>query len=799
MSNGANRLYEFGPYRIDPSRNLLLRGSQPVPLTSKAFETLLTLVERSEQDVSKEELMRKLWPDTFVEEANLVQHISMVRKALGETPQDRRYVITLPGRGYRFAEKVRTISREGTDLLASHVASSGVMEQTKEWFMPGISTLPPVRRRPWLAILASTVAIATLTTITLFTVYRHKSIALGEADSVVVADFANSTGDPVFDDTLKTALNVSLRQSPFLNVLSDSEVAKTLQLMTLPANTSLTSEVARQLCQRAGSKAYVSGAIGSLGSEYVLGLKAVNCRTGDTLVQEQLTAATKEKVLTELGEGATKLRRGLGESLATVQRFDVPLAEATTPSLEALKAYTVARGLFKEKGIAASLPYMQRAIALDPNFAKAYEELGFEYGNLGEVERAKEYFTKAYESREHASEREKLEIAAAYYSSVTGEVDKAVQAHQEAIENYPRDGAFYLNLSVEYGGQGQYEKAVEVARKGLLLASDQRRYYECLSSYALALQHLDEARQISRDAVTRKLDDFGVHMNLYILGFWRGDSAAMAEQLNWFASKPEYETYGLALVSDTEAYAGHVAKARELTERALDSARRVDNKESGAIWLANAALLEAAYGNKGEARKLGAEALKLAGASQGAESEAALAFAMTGDTWRAKSLAKDLARRFPLDTQMHSIWLPAVQAQLALDRNSPDWALNHLQAALPIEFGNVPFGNNISCLYPVYLRGQAYLAAGQGRAAAAEFGKILDHSGMVWNCWTGALAQLGVARANALQSKASQGAEADAARVRALAAYRDFLTLWKDADPDVPILKQAKAEYAKLQ
>jgi tetratricopeptide (TPR) repeat protein len=272
----------------------------------------------------------------------------------------------------------------------------------------------------------------------------------------------------------------------------------------------------------------------------------------------------------------------------------------------------------------------------------------------------------------------------------------------------------------------------------------------------------------------------------------------MAEQQQWLAGKPE-ENFGLALASDTEAYAGHVGKARELTKRAVESAIKADSKENGAISQAIAAQREAAYGNAAEARQTAAEALKLAPASQGVESEVALAFAMAGDTARAESLAQDLNKRFPLDTQMQSLWLPAIQSQVALDRKNPASALNTLQAASPIELGEIGFVVNISCLYHVYVRGEAYLAAGQGSAAAAEFQKILDHSGIVWNCWTGALARLGVARANALQARTSQGADADAARVRALAAYKDFLTLWKAADPDVPILKEAKAEYAKLQ
>jgi tetratricopeptide (TPR) repeat protein len=399
--------------------------------------------------------------------------------------------------------------------------------------------------------------------------------------------------------------------------------------------------------------------------------------------------------------------------------------------------------------------------------------------------------------REHASEREKLGIAAEYYHVVTGELDKAAQTYQEAIESYPRSVGVYGNLGIVYGAQGQYEKAAEVTRQALRLAPGRSYLYGNLANYALALQRFDEARQTIHDAQARKLDDLVLHNALYALAFLGADSAAMAEQQQWFAGKPE-ENSGLALASDTEAYGGHLGKARELTKRAVDSAIRADSKENGAIWQANAALQQAAYSNPAEARQSAAEALKLATASQGVESEATLAFAMAGDTARAKSLAQDLGKRYPLDTQMQSLWLPAIQAQLALNKKNPAAALNALQAASPIELGQILFVANISCLYPVYLRGEAYLAAGQGSAAAAEFQKILDHSGIVWNCWTGALAHLGVARADALQAKTSQGADADAARVRALAAYKDFLTLWKDADPDIPILKQAKAEYAKL-
>ena len=628
---------------------------------------------------------------------------------------------------------------------------------------------------------------------------RQATHRLTDKDTIVLADFANNAGDPVFDDTLKTALSVALNQSPFLNVLSDNKVAATLKLMTRPRDTKLTPDVARELCQRAGSKVYLAGSIASLGNQYVLGLKAVNCQSGDPVAEEQVTAASKEKVLDALGEAASNLRGELGESLATVQKFDVPLAEATTSSLEALKAYSLGRKAANEKGSAAALPYHQRAIELDPNFAMGYAVVGGDYYNFGELGRASEYFTKAFELRERASEREKLSITARYYQSVTGELDKAVQTYQEAIESYPRDWPAYGNLGVAFAEQGQYEKAVEVTKQALRLAPDRVSNYGNLVNFTLALQRFDGARQSVHETQARKLDSFLLHNALYALAFLSSDSEAMAEQQQWLAGKPEYENFGLALASDTEAYAGHLGNARELTKRAADSAIRADNKENGALWLDNAALEQAAYGDAAEARQSAAEALKLAPTSQGVEVEATLALAMAGDTARAESLAQDLGKRFPLDTQMQSLWLPAIQAQLALDKKNPAAAVTALQAASPIELGSISFVANISCLYPTYVRGEAYLAAGQGSAAAAEFQKILDHSGIVWNCWTGALAHLGVARANALQAKTTQGADADAARVRALAAYKDFLTLWKDADPDIPILKQAKAEYAKLQ
>ncbi len=714
---------------------------------------------------------------------------------------------TETGRARAATSGTVAVSQEGGSQVnqpPSPASGSSAVAPTPSSSAVRVADAPVAGRKLWKILVPAAVILVAVAMAGAF-YFRSRQTAhrLTDKDTIVLADFANSTGDPVFDDTLKTALSVSLNQSPFLNVLPENKVAATLKLMTRPRDTKLTRDVAREVCQRADSKAYIAGSIASLGNEYVLGLKAMNCQSGDPLAEQQVTAASKEKVLDALGEAASKLRGELGESLATVQKFDVPLAEATTSSLEALKAFTMARKAVNEKGAAAALPYAQRAIELDPNFAMGYEVVGNDYASLGELGRASDYFAKAFQLREHASEREKLSIAANYYQNATGELDKAAQTYQEEIESYPRYFAAYGNLGNVYGAQGQYEKAVEVTKKSVRLAPERLAAYESLANHTLALQRFDETRQAIHDGQGQRLDNFILHNALYALAFLGADSAAMAEEQQWFAGKPE-ENFGLSLASDTDAYAGHLGKARELTKRAVDSAIRADSKENGAIWQAIAAQREAAFGYAAEARQSAAEALKLVPNSQGVEVEAALAFAIAGDTAKAESLAQDLGKRFPLDTQVQSLWLPAIQAQLALNKKNPASALTALRAATSrVELGTVSFVCNISCLYPTYVRGEAYLAAGQGKDAAAEFQKIIDHSGIVWNCWTGALAHLGVARANALQSRTlqaqGQGAEADLARTRALAAYKDFLTLWKDADPDIRILKQAKTEYAKLQ
>jgi eukaryotic-like serine/threonine-protein kinase len=758
------RTIRFGAFEVNLTTGELRKHGLRLKLQDQPFQVLTMLLARQGQLVTREEIRKRLWPSgTFVDFDNgLNAAINRLREALGDSAENPRFIETHPRRGYRF------------------VASASSDDRKER----AISN--PVRKM----VVAMAIVFVTGAAVAAGFFWRAQRMRrLTEKDTIVLADFANTTGDAVFDDTLKTALSVSLRQSPFLNVLSDSQVAKNLQLMTRAASSKLTPEVARELCLRAGSKAYIAGSIGSLGTEYVLGLKAVNCQNGDTLSEEQITAVSKENVLNVLGGAASKLRRELGESLATVEKYDAPLEQVTTSSLEALKAYSVGMKTSREQGPAPALAYHRHAIELDPNFAMGYSAVGGVYASLDEVGRASEYFTKAFQMREHTGEREKLVITAHYYANVTGELDRAAQTLREEIESYPREANAYVNLAIVYGSQGQYEKASEIDRQAIRLAPDLSSVPPNLAHHSLALQHFDETRQIINEAQAKRIDDFYSHNVLYALAFLGMNSAAMSEQQEWYVDKPQFENWGLALASDTEGYAGHLRKARELTKRAVDSAVRADNKENGAILQAIAAQREAAYGNVNEARQTAAKALKLAPASLGTESEAALAFAMAGDTPRAKSLAQDLGQRFPLDTQMQSLWLPVIQTQLELNRKNPAPALNSLQAASPIELGQIRFVINISCLYPVYVRGEAYLAAGKGSAAAAEFQRILDHSGIVWNCWTGALAHLGLARANAIQGNT----------VKAKRAYQDFLALWKDADPDIPILIAAMAEYAKLK
>ena len=668
--------------------------------------------------------------------------------------------------------------KRDTDTGRVLAASSGSVAAMRE------SGTHAAKRNLWKVVVPSVVVAAALIAGGLY--YRsHRAKPLTDKDTIVLADFDNRTNDPVFDGTLKTALNVSLNQSPFLNVLSDNKVGATLKRMARPPDTRLTPDVAREVCQRADSKAYLTGSIASLGSQYVLGLKVVNCQSGDVLAQEQVTAAGKEKVLDALGEAASKLRGELGESLPTVQKFDTPLAEATTTSLEALKAYTMGKTIWYEKGSAPSIPFYKRAIELDPSFVAAYALLSERYSDLGQPSLALEYATKAYQLRDRVSEREKL-VTSAIYFNATGEIEKQAQMYELWEASYPRDAAqISESLGNIYLELGQLDKALAKYQEGTRLAPNLVSYTNLVGSY-LTLNRLGEAKSALDEAFGQKLDAGSLRENLYLLAFLQGDAAVMEQQLAWGAGKPGDEDLLLSAQSDTEAYYGRMRQARDFSRRAVDSAVRADSKEAGASWQVNAALREAELGNAALAKQGVAAALALA-PGRDVKTVAALTLARIGEAPRAKALAEELEKDYPTNTLLKLYWLPTINAAIEISEGNSSRAIVDLEPAAPYELG--VGGTFIGSLYPAYVRGQAYLLAHNGAAAAAEFQKLLDHRGIVQNFVTGSLAHLQIGRAYAMQGDTE----------KAKAAYKDFLTLWKDADPNIPILKEAKAEYAKLQ
>ena len=637
------------------------------------------------------------------------------------------------------------------------------------------------KRNLWKIVLPSAVVLVALIAGGLY--FRsNRAKPLTDRDTVVLSDFTNTTSDSVFDGTLRQGLSSQLEQSPFLNLLSDQQVAKTLALMAQPKDSRLTSELAREVCQRTASSATIEGSISSLGSEYVVGLKAVNCHSGDLLANEQATANSKEEVLKALGEAASKLREKLGESLASVQKYDAPAESVTTPSLEALQAYTLGVQAMIGKGdYTAAVPLFQHAISLDPNFAMAYARLGTCYNDLGQRERAIENTRKAYELRERVSEREKFYIASHYEHLSVGNLEAARKTYELWAQTYPRDYVPIGNLGVIYQQLGDYEKQLVANQESLKLNPGVANSYGNLVDGYLNADRLDEAKATAQEAQARHLDPPAIHFFLYTVDFLQHDAAGMEREAAAVMGKPGFEDAMLAGESQTAGYAGQFAKKRELLRRAVDSASRADEKETAAGYQADAAIHEAMSGNAAFAKQQAQAALALSN-GRDVQGYSAIALALAGDSAQATRLGDDLAKRFPEDTLVLSEYLPMIHGAAALESGNAAKAVEALAAATPYEL-SVLFP-----AYPAYIRGVAYLKLGQG-SAAAEFRKILDHPGVVQNDPLGALAHLGLARAYALSGDTT----------KARTAYQDFLALWKDADPDIPILKDAKAEYAKLQ
>jgi len=673
---------------------------------------------------------------------------------------------------YQHASEIRSDLQRLKRDTESHTSAATVTSE-----FPGTSrSVPRARRKPgW--ILAS-IAVAAAIAGGLY--YRgHQAKPLSEKDTVVLGDFENKTGDPVFDDALKQALAVALAQSPFLNVVSDRKIGDTLQMMGRSPKEHINGDVGREVCVRTGSKALLGGSVSSLGSHYLIDLNAIACNTGDTLTKEQAEATSKEDVLKALSRASSSLRTKLGESLPSVQKFSV--SEVTTSSLEALKSYTVGLKTALDNGDAPAIPFFKQAIELDPNFPMAYAQLSTSYGNLSEQSLALENATKAYQLRDRVSELEKLWITATYFSA-TGEAEKEAETYKIWIANYPRHATPHGNLATTYNELGQYDKAVVESKEAVRLSSaDVIAYVDLLMAY-LNLNQFDDAKATADQALANKLDGGLLRLYMYQLAFQRNDTSKMQQQVAWGTGKPGDEDPLLSAQADTEAYYGRMTRSRDFARRAVESAIRADAKEAAGLWEIGAALREAEVGNRDLAKRDVAAALALS-TGRDAKTQAALALALVNDVGRAQALEDQVNKDYPPRNLVQLFWIPTVKAQIDLDKQNSDQALLDLEPAAAYEQAYGAY------LYPAYVRGQAYLMAHNGAAALAEFQKLNDHRGTVANFVTGALVHLQIGRAYVITGDAA----------KAKACYQDFFTIWKNADPDVPILKDAKAEYAKLQ
>jgi eukaryotic-like serine/threonine-protein kinase len=774
-SQRLKELYEFGPFRVDPEKEILLRAGEPVPLKPKTFQILLVLVRHTKEVVTKDDLMKEVWPDTFVEEANLSRHIFMLRKALGENSPEQRYILTVPGRGYRLAESVRLVPEQELSIIAaSHSKVEVEVSETKPW--------------PWIAV-AAVLLIAV--SVGAFRLFFRGSPKLTAKDTVVLADFSNSTGDPVFDGALRQGLAVQLEQSPFLNLISDRRIQRTLQLMNQPADARIAGQTAQEICERTGSAAVIEGSIGMLGTNYVIGLRAKNCGSGDVLDEEQSEVSRKEDVLKALDDIASKLRGRLGESLSSVQKYSTPLDEATTPSLDALKAYSTGLKVGFTNGFEAGIPHFKRAIEIDPNFAMAHAHLGLWYSSVGESELARESAIHAYELRDHANDREKFFITAMYQRDVTGNLEAAHQTLELWVQTYPRDVYVHGLLTGSISQcTGRYEQSIEHGKQVLALDPDFAPGYINLGFSNFYLDRLGEAKSVVAQALGRKMKIPEILVLNFYLAFLDGDEKEMNQAAALAKDVPgakDWIAYSQALV---EARSGRLRMAREMTARAIQLARQGGQPERAATYEAGEADWEALAGDASDARKDAAAALK---SSRGRDVEyaAALALAVAGDYSRARSIANDLEKRFPEATSVKLSYLPALRGLFALHDGSPEHAIELLQPAVAYEFAvpSVDFNTFFGGLNPIWVRGQAYLGEHKGAEAAAEFQKIIDHRGLLAGDPLGGLAHLQLGRAYADSGDT----------VKASSAYQNFLALWKDADSDVPILKQAKAEFAALR
>jgi DNA-binding winged helix-turn-helix (wHTH) protein/Tfp pilus assembly protein PilF len=757
----APRIVRFGVFEVDLHTGELRKQGLKVKLHGQPVQILALLLERPGELVTREELKEKLWPaDTFVDfEHGLNAAVKKLRAALEDSADNPRFVETLPRRGYRFIYPVETQEQAVSE--------------------------PRARLRPvWVATLAVVALLVVL--VAAWLVFFRPVPALTETDYLLLTDFVNRTGEEVFDGTLKAGLAVELEESPFLNIVSDQQVRETLRLMARSPDEPITAEVGQEICQREGIKAMILGEITPLGSSYVITLNALDCHSGDSLAREQAQATGKEEVLNALDQAASTVRRKLGESLASIERFDTPLEQATTSSLAALQAYSRGEASTLRGEHLEALRFYLQAIELDPNFAMAYRSAGMRYWNVGEIAKARQYTKKAMNLLERVSEREKLDIRATYYLNER-DLPKAREALELFEQAYPRLRRPHSLLGRVYEYYGQFDKALQESLHAIGLPNPGALQYGSAARHYRYLNRLPEAKALLEQAIARGVGGEVIRGELYRVAFLEGDTAGMQLQVEAAKGK-DWEHRMVHREAHAAANLGKVRESRELHQRAIQLARRRNLKPWAANVAAGTTFLEARFGNLQQAR-VGIEAVLATTPEPPRPRDhpynavnLARALALVGDFDRAEALAKKVAERWPSHTWVNAIWIPIIRAAIEIERGNPARAVELLETALPFE--SIIVGAN-------YTRGRAYLAMGKGEEAAAEFQKVLGRRSQVVGSFYPfyPLSQLGLARAHALAGDTAQSRK----------AYETFFELWRDADPDIPILQEAKAEHAKLQ